>query len=130
MASGALAKAEAKLDALKNRMANARAEYSDTIEEVVGVGTAVVAGALYGGAEEKWGEDAIMGASIPLVVGAPMTLAAVMGYGGGMRKAMLETGKAGLVIESYKGGGRFVRDWLEAADDEESAEGAAADRRG
>lgn len=122
MASSALAKAEAKIASLKARAASMRDEYADTIEEVVGVVSGMGAGFAFGAAEQKWGEDAIMGAGIPVVVGVPATVAALAGFGGGARKVLLEVGKAGLIVESYKGGSRVARDWLEENDEEEGAD--------
>lgn len=121
MASGALAKAEAKLAGARARMAAIREENAETIEAVVGTAIAAGSGAVYGGLDEKFGEDAIFGTSVPLVGGLILTGIGLMGGAGGASFAVLEAGKAGLVVEAYKFGSRTAADWMR--DDEESEGG-------
>ncbi len=122
MTSPALAHAQAKLANLKHRLSAAHERSASMVEDAMGVATGVVAGIGFGAAEEYWGEGALMGADIPMVVGVPATLFALAGYGGAARSAVLEVGKAGLIIEGYKGGGSLARDWLEEDSERPAAE--------
>lgn len=117
MASSALAKVEAKLERAKARAAGLASDYEDTIKEGVGILTGCVTGALLGAAEEKWGEDAVFGASVPMLVGFGGIAAGLTGVGGDASFAILEAGKAGAYIESFKAGSRMYSDW--ASSDEE-----------
>lgn len=112
MASTALAKAEAKIESLKKRAHSISVEYEEQIEQTVGAMVGLGAAAAYGAIEEKYGEDAIFGTSVPLVAGLALTAVGISGMGGGANTAILEAGKAGLYIEAYKGGSRVARDWL------------------
>lgn len=120
MSSAALSTAREKIDALKNRLSNARETHARTVERAVSVAVTGGAGAIFGGLEERFGEDAIMGASVPVVVGAPALALGLAGVGGEMASGvMLDVGKAAVAIESYKLGARITRDWLDSDDAEE-----------
>lgn len=109
-----------KLEAAKRHASALRKEHEETVEEAGGVLIGCLSGAAYGAADEKWGEDAVFGTSVPLIAGLGMTGAALGGYGGKARMALLEAGKAGLIVESYKAGSRMYREWDE---DEEAPAG-------
>lgn len=100
-----------KLDTLKARLSNAHKRAREESEEITETVVEVVAGAGYGAAEARWGTDAIMGASIPLVVGVAATGAALMGYGGGMAGVIAAVGRAGLTVEAYRRGADLYREW-------------------
>ncbi len=119
MSNSALQTAREQAAKLRHRLALVREESQETISEGLGAVTQVASGVAFGAAEEKWGQDAIMGASIPLVVGLPAVALAIAGYGGSMRSTMLHIGTAGLTIEGYKWGASMTRDWL-ASDEAES----------
>lgn len=106
-----------RLEQAKANAARLRDRMEEEAETVMGVAVAVAAGAGYGIADERWGEDALFGTSVPLVAGVALTGAAVAGYGGQARMAMLEAGKAGLTVEAYKAGSRMYREWDESEEE-------------
>lgn len=114
MASSALAKVEARLERAKARATSLASDYEDTIKEGVGIVAGCVTGALLGAAEQKWGEDAVFGASVPMLVGFGGIAAGLSGMAGDASFALLEAGKAGAYIESYKAGTRMYEDWASA----------------
>lgn len=100
-----------KLDALRSRLSRAHERAREESEELMESVVEVAAGAAYGAADEKWGTDAILGASVPLVAGVALTGAALLGYGGGMRGTLAAVGRAGLVVEAYRRGATAYREW-------------------
>lgn len=106
-----------RLEAARRRAASLAERAEEEAETVAGVAIGVAAGGAFGMADERWGEDAIFGTSVPLVAGLGLAGAAIAGYGGKARMAMLEAGKAGLIVEAYKAGSRMYREW----DEEEPA---------
>ncbi len=121
MASGALAKVEQKLERAKARAASLAGEYEETIREGVGVIAGCTTAALLGAAEEKFGEDAVFGVSVPMLVGIGGVAAGLTGVGGDASFALMEAGKAGLYVESFKFGTRMYADWASGDEPETTA---------
>ena len=109
--SAALSTYRNKLDAFKNRLSRAHERAREQSEEITETVVEVVAGAAYGALDERYGTDALMGASVPLVVGVLGTGAALMGYGGGMSGVLAAAGRAGLTVEAYRRGASMYREW-------------------
>jgi len=111
MASAAISTYRNKLDNLRSTLQRARSHAKEQAEEVTETLVETVAGAGFGALDERYGTDAIMGASVPLVVGVVATGAALLGYGGGMSGTMAAIGRAGLVCEAYRRGATMYREW-------------------
>lgn len=109
--SAALSTYRNKLEAMRSRIQRANAHAREQSEEVMETVVEVASGAAYGAADEYWGTEAILGASVPLVVGVVATGASLLGYGGGMSGTMAAVGRAGLVVEAYRRGAQAYRDW-------------------
>lgn len=109
--SAALSTYKNKTEQLRARLANVSKRAREESETILETGVMVAAGAAFGAADEYWGTDALMGASVPLVAGVTLTAAALLGYGGGMEGTLLAVGRAGLTVEAYRFGARTYREW-------------------
>lgn len=111
----ALTKAEEKYESAKKQVAAFKAEAAIQGVAVAGTVTEVVVAGIMGMAEEYWGQGAVMGADIPLLVGVPAAAAALFGVGGDpneVTNALLRsTGNACLAITAYKKGGQLAAEW-------------------
>lgn len=108
-------KLEAKAERAKEAIARIKHEGEIQGHAIAGTITEIVTGGVMGALEEYWGEGAIMGADIPLIVGIPTAALAIFGVGGEPTEtanAMLRSvGNACLTIESYKKGGQLTQQW-------------------
>lgn len=109
--SAALSTYRNKLEQFKSRLSRAHERAREQSEEITETVVEVVAGAAYGALDERYGTDAVMGASVPLVVGVAATGAALLGYGGGMSGVLAAAGRAGLTVEAYRRGASMYREW-------------------
>lgn len=94
--------------------AKAREHAEEVGEQVAETALQITTGAAMGIAEEAWGERAVMGLNIPLVVGLPSSIMSIFGVGGRrgfVALGLRSVGNACLTIESYKFGGRAYHEY-------------------
>lgn len=108
-----LSKSASQVERLKSQLHSIKQRVADESETIIDTGAMVASGAALGAADEKWGADAVMGASPSLAVGVVATGAALMGYGGQMQPLLLSVGRAGLTVEAARWGARAYREWSE-----------------
>lgn len=97
---------------VKGAVKRARDEAERKGMMVLGTGTQVLMGGAMGMAEEYFGERAVLGLNIPMVVGAASGVAFLTGVGGEVVETLTHaTANAGLTIESYKFGGRVLSEY-------------------
>lgn len=115
MASQSITKLQQKAERAQAAIARVREEAEIQGHAIAGTVTEVATGFLMGAAEQRYGEGALMGADIPLVVGLPAAALAIAGIGGAPTEtpnAILRSiGNACLVIEGYKKGGQLAEQW-------------------
>lgn len=101
-----------KIEAMRARLRSVNENRKEQIQDVVDLGVGVVTGAAMGAADQYWGTEAIMGASVPLVLGLSATGAGLFGVGGEATSTLLKSvGKAALICEGYRRGGVMYNEW-------------------
>ena len=110
-----LTKSQSQVERLSRQLHNIRQRVSEESETIIATGAMVASGAALGAADERFGADAVMGASPSLAVGVLATGAALMGYGGSMNDLLLSVGRAGLTVEAARWGARAYREWSESS---------------
>ena len=109
--SAALSTYKNQVSKMKDRLASVARRAREESETIMDTAVTIGASAAFGALDQKYGSDALMGASIPLVVGVAATGAALLGYGGGMSDSLLAVGRAGLSCEAYRWGARTYQEW-------------------
>lgn len=100
-------------DRLKSSLTHMRKRVAEEGESLMETGVGFVAAVAMGAADEKYGDDAVFGTSVPAVAAGAGLLADLSGWAGSMSPMARAVGRAGLHIEGFRFGQRKMREWDE-----------------